>query len=55
MKKFNSLTQLKESLEREGKEKIISFSGYELITDRFCYIIVLGELIMEKNKNGENR
>ena len=33
-KTYNSLTQLKNELEREGKEKILEFDGAKLMTRR---------------------
>ena len=47
--KAKSLTQLKNKLEKEGKEKIISFNGWELITQRgkkkIKYGVYNGEVI----------
>lgn len=48
MKTYRSLHQLKTQLEREGKEKILSFNGEELITKRkskkIRYGLALGEV-----------
>ena len=41
-KTYNSLTQLKNELEREGKEKVIEFDGCKLITKRGRKIIRYG-------------
>jgi len=48
MKTYRSLHQLKTQLEREGKEKILSFNGEDLITKRgrktIRYGLALGEV-----------
>lgn len=33
-KRWNSLTDLKDKIEKDGKEKIVNFNGYKLITDK---------------------
>lgn len=51
---WNSLNDFKNFLERETNEKIISFNGYELITKKATYGLVLGQLnIREKKKHNE--
>ncbi len=36
-RKWNSLSQLKDTIERDGKEQVISFNGYELVTKKWRY------------------
>lgn len=47
-KTYNSLTQLKNELKREGKEKILEFDGASLITKKgrktFVYGLYLGQI-----------
>jgi len=49
-KKWNSLTQLKDYLEKEKIEKVLEFDGYELITEKYRYTIAFSELNVEKRK-----
>ena len=43
-KTWNSLTQLKEYLEKNTKEKIISFDGITLETNQAYYTLAFGTL-----------
>jgi|SaaInl5LU_22_DNA_1037371.scaffolds.fasta_scaffold241969_1 hypothetical protein len=47
-KNYNSLTQLKNEIERDGKEKVIEFDGSKLLTKRgnkvIRYGLCLGEV-----------
>lgn len=36
-KKYASLTDLKEEIERQGAEKLVSFNGFELLTNKRAY------------------
>ena len=49
--KWDSLSDFKNFLEKETKEEIISFNGYELITKKARYGLAFGQLsIVEKKK-----
>ena len=55
-KKWNSLTDLKEYLERTKTEKIMSFSGIELVTDAGSYGLAMSELrFTEKKKKSRKK
>ena len=41
---WNSLLQVREAVERDGKEKVKAFKGYELITNKYCYGLYQGIL-----------
>lgn len=45
---WNSLGQLKETIEADGSEKIVSFNGWQLITDKHSYGLSLGKLSRRK-------
>lgn len=49
-KKWNSLSDLKEYLERTKKETIIEFNGYSLTTNKGKYGLAFGELKFEGKK-----
>jgi len=49
-KKWDSLSKLKDYLEKENLEKIVDFNGYELITEKYRYTIAFSELRVEKIK-----
>lgn len=49
-KKWDSLSKLKDYLEKENLEKIVHFNGYELITEKYRYTIAFSELRVEKIK-----
>lgn len=42
--KWNSLTDLKEAIEKAGKEKIQSFNGFEIVTDTHIYRLAFGKV-----------
>jgi len=48
-KKWNSLTQLKEFLEKNTKEKVEYFDGSVLITNKYRYALAFGELSIKEN------
>lgn len=48
--KWNSLSDFKNFLERETKETIISFNGYELKTKKIIYGLLHGQLTTRENK-----
>lgn len=48
-KSWNSLTQLKEHIERDNKEKIVSFDGIKLVTNKRTYRLFDGQLTQVKN------
>lgn len=48
--KWNCLSDFKNFLERETKETIVSFNGYELITKNAVYGLALGQLIVNEKK-----
>jgi len=49
-KKWDSLSKLKDYLEKENLEKIVDFNGYELVTEKYRYTIAFSELRVEKIK-----
>jgi len=50
-KNWNSLTQVKQHIEKNKLEKVISFNGGELETDKAYYGLYAGELgIVHKDK-----
>ena len=53
--KWNSLSELRDHLVKETKEKVISFDGWQLITESTCYMILDSKLIITKpvKKNGK--
>jgi hypothetical protein len=42
--KWNSLSDFKNFLERETKEEVVSFNGYELVTKKGIYSLAFGKL-----------
>jgi len=42
---WSSLSQLKEKIEKDGKEKIVEFNGLELVTNKFIYGLYAGVLV----------
>lgn len=44
---WNSLTQLKEHINKDGKEKVIDFNGFELITNKRRFTLYDGMLFVE--------
>lgn len=49
-KKWNSLSQVREHLEKNSpKEKIVSFDGATLVTDKYTYGLAFGKLSQTKN------
>jgi hypothetical protein len=36
-KTWNSLSSLKSAIERDGKDQVIEFNGYELVTKKWRY------------------
>ena len=43
-RKWNSLLQVREAVERDGKEKVKAFNGYELTTNKNRYGLFHGVL-----------
>lgn len=43
-KKWNSLSQLKEWLETNTKEKIKSFDGISLVSNKYVYTLAIGKV-----------
>lgn len=50
-KKWNSLSDLRDRIERDGIEKIISFDGVNIVTNRRIFGLVFGELIVKDSCN----
>lgn len=49
-KSWASLSQLKSQIEKDGKEKILSFDGISIVTKKHIYLLSLGQLTVKKNK-----
>jgi hypothetical protein len=47
-KTWASLSQLREIIERDGKEKILEFNGYSLKTNKRTFILYNGILTIKK-------
>lgn len=47
---IHSLAQLVEKIEKEGKEKVVSFNGATLYTDQAKYMLAFGKLQRVPNK-----
>ena len=47
-KTWSSLSQLKEIIERDGKEKILEFNGYSLKTNKRTFMLHNGKLTVKK-------
>jgi hypothetical protein len=45
---WQSLNQLKERIEKDGKEKVVDFNGFELITNKRRFTLYDGMLFAEK-------
>lgn len=41
---WNSLGQLKETIEEDKSEKIVSFNGWQLVTNKYIYGLFDGKL-----------
>ncbi len=52
-KSWNCLVDLRDYLIRSRKEEVISFSGYQLVTNKASYGIVLGKLIVHEVEQPE--
>lgn len=48
--KWNSLSDFKSYLEKETKEEIVSFNGYQLVTKKAVYGLAFGELTVSEKK-----
>lgn len=48
--KWNSLNELKNHLERETKEKVVHFDGYQLVTETTRYGLYNGEISISDPK-----
>lgn len=48
--KWNSLSDFKSFLEKETKEEIVNFNGYELITRNAVYGLAFGQLMIYEKK-----
>jgi len=46
---WNSLGQLKEEIEADKSEKIVSFNGWQLITNKYVYGLFDGKLSRRKS------
>jgi hypothetical protein len=44
---WNSLTQLKEHIEKDGKEKVLAFDGFQLKTNKRTFKLYGGILFVE--------
>ena len=49
-KSWTSLSQLKSQIEKDGKEKILSFDGISIVTKKHTYLLALGQLTVKENK-----
>lgn len=47
---WHSLSDFRDYLLKQNKEKIISFNGYELITNKAKYGLLFGKLSITENK-----
>lgn len=54
-KNWQSLTQLKNHIEKNKLEKVISFDGAQLITDKATYGLYAGEISIWYNDKRKNR
>lgn len=48
-KKWNSLGDVRDRIEKDGVEKVIEFNGAKLVTDCRVYGLVFGDLIVKEN------
>jgi hypothetical protein len=48
--KWNSLSDFKKFLEKETKETVVSFNGYELVTNTATYGLAFGQLTVSEKK-----
>lgn len=53
--KWSSLTDFKQFLEKESKEEIISFNGYELVTKKDKYSLAFGQLLIEEKSKKKKK
>jgi len=53
--KWNSLSDFKSFLEKESKEEIVSFNGYQLITKKARYSLVFGQLTVEEKSKKKKK
>lgn len=53
--KWNSLSDFKNFLEKDTKEEIVSFNGYELITKNARYSLAFGQLSVEELKSKKKK
>jgi len=53
--KWNSLSDFKSFLEKETKEEIISFNGYELVTKKAKYSLAFGQLLIEEKSKKKKK
>ena len=53
--KWNSLSDFKSFLEKESKEEIVSFNGYELITKKARYSLAFGQLTEEEKSKKKKK
>lgn len=53
--KWSSLTDFKQFLEKESKEEIISFNGYELVTKKAKYSLAFGQLLIEEKSKKKKK
>lgn len=47
-KKWNSLTDLKNTIERDKKETVVDFNGHTLLTKKWRYTLYDGILVRKK-------
>lgn len=45
---WNSLSQLREHIERDDKERVLDFTGFELVTDKRKFRLYDGMLFVEE-------
>ena len=53
--KWNSLSDFKSFLEKETKEEITSFNGYELVTKKAKYSLAFGQLLIEEKSKKKKK
>ena len=47
-KKWNSLTQLRDAIVKDGKEKVVEFNGLQLTTNKRAFGLYDGQLSVRK-------
>lgn len=49
-KSWNSLSELKDRIESDSTETVVSFMGYELVTDKNTYTLYDGVVTVRENE-----